>query len=187
MERVQIVGANADAIPEVVVDYAHTPDALEKALTALAPLAKERGGALWCVFGCGGNRDAAKRPLMGAIACRLAARVVVTSDNPRLESPDLILAQILAGAIGHDEIDVIENRAEAIRHAVGSAASNDVVLIAGKGHEDYQDIGGAKFPFSDARHAEAALAARLPFEARPSAPMMTLGDAARLLPAARLV
>ena len=140
-------------LPEVVVDYAHTPDALEKALAALAPLADARGGTLWCVFGCGGNRDAAKRPLMGAIACRLADRVVVTSDNPRLESPDLILAQILAGAIGHDEVDVIENRAEAIRHAVGSAAAADVVLIAGKGHEDYQDIGGAKLPFSDAAHA----------------------------------
>ncbi len=163
--RMQRVGASHAArptppVPEVVVDYAHTPDALEKALAALAPLAKARGGRLWCVFGCGGNRDAAKRPLMGAIACRLAGRVVVTSDNPRLESPDLILAQILAGAIGHDEIDVIEKRAEAIAHAVGSAAAEDVVLIAGKGHEDYQDIGGAKLPFSDAAHAAKALAAR---------------------------
>ena len=132
--RMQRVAASAaqgfgrTAHPEVVVDYAHTPDALEKALAALAPLAHARGGRLWCVFGCGGNRDAAKRPLMGAIACRLADRVVVTSDNPRLESPDLILAQILAGAIGHDEVDVIENRAEAIAHAVGSAAAEDVVL-----------------------------------------------------------
>src|SRR5450432_3716740 len=123
MERVQIVGANADAIPEVVVDYAHTPDALEKALAALRPLAAEHGGRLWCVFGCGGNRDAAKRPLMGAIAIKLAERVVVTSDNPRLESPDFILSQILAGTIGHDEVDVIENRAEAIRHAVTCAAA----------------------------------------------------------------
>ena len=193
MERVQGGRVSADAIPEVVVDYAHTPDALEKALAALAPLAKERGGALWCVFGCGGNRDAAKRPLMGAIACRLAARVVITSDNPRLESPDLILAQILAGAIGHDEVDVIENRAEAIRHAVGSAAPSDVVLIAGKGHEDYQDIGGAKFPFSDARHAADALAARVAPDTSAGAvdrsmpTMLTLGDAARMLPGARQV
>ena len=175
-------------MPEVVVDYAHTPDALDKALAALAPLAKERGGVLWCVFGCGGNRDPAKRPLMGAIACRLAGHVVVTSDNPRLESPDLILAQILVGAIGHDEVDVIENRAEAIRHAVGSAAPADVVLLAGKGHEDYQEIAGARFPFSDVRHAEAALKARLSgAERAPAATMMTLGDAARMLPGARLV
>ena len=188
--------ANVEAGPEVVVDYAHTPDALEKALAALAPLAKARGGRLWCVFGCGGNRDAAKRPLMGAIACRLAGRVVVTSDNPRLESPDLILAQILAGAIGHDEVDVIEKRAEAIAHAVGSAAAEDVVLIAGKGHEDYQDIGGARFPFSDAAQAEKALARRAsaatttPDTATSTATgttMMTLDDAARLLPDARVV
>src|SRR5205814_845196 len=123
--RMQRVLASGGAGPEVVVDYAHTPDALEKALAALSSLARERGGKLWCVFGCGGNRDAAKRPLMGAIACRLAGRVVLTSDNPRHESPDLILAQILAGAVGHDEVDVIENRAEAIRHAVGSAAAED--------------------------------------------------------------
>ena len=191
MQRVRLEPASAGPAaverPEVVVDYAHTPDALDKALAALVPFARARGGKLWCVFGCGGNRDATKRPLMGAIACRLADRVVVTSDNPRFESPDLILAQILAGAIGHDEIDVIENRAEAIRHAVGSAASADVVLIAGKGHEEDQEIAGAKFPFSDSRQAEAALAARLSVGARPSAPMMTLGDAARLLPGARLV
>src|SRR6185369_7409921 len=161
MERVVAEAAEAaETLPEIVVDYAHTPDALEKALAALAPLARARGGKLWCVFGCGGNRDAAKRPLMGAIACRLANRVVLTSDNPRHESPDLVLAQILAGAIGHDEVDVIENRADAIRHAVGSAAAEDVVLLAGKGHEDYQEIAGARLPFSDARHAHAALVAR---------------------------
>jgi murE/murF fusion protein len=186
-------GAQFEALPEVVVDYAHTPDALEKALAALAPLAKARGGRLWCVFGCGGNRDAAKRPLMGAIACRLAGRVVVTSDNPRLESPDLILAQILAGAIGHDEVDVIEKRAEAIAHAIGSAAAEDVVLIAGKGHEDYQDIGGARFPFSDAAQAAKALAGRGSAATTANATtsavttMMTLDDAARMLPDARVV
>ncbi len=192
MQRVAApAGVRPEGVPEVVVDYAHTPDALEKALAALAPLAKARGGTLWCVFGCGGNRDAAKRPLMGAIACRLAGRVVVTSDNPRLESPDLILAQILAGAIGHDEVDVIENRAEAIRHAVGSAAATDVVLIAGKGHEDYQEIAGARFPFSDAAQAAKALAARTAADgagtAAGSTPMMTLDDAARMLPGARIV
>ncbi|MEO8311964.1 MAG: bifunctional UDP-N-acetylmuramoyl-L-alanyl-D-glutamate--2,6-diaminopimelate ligase MurE/UDP-N-acetylmuramoyl-tripeptide--D-alanyl-D-alanine ligase MurF [Caldimonas sp.] len=184
-------GVRPESVPEVVVDYAHTPDALEKALAALAPLAKARGGILWCVFGCGGNRDAAKRPLMGAIACRLAGRVVVTSDNPRLESPDLILAQILAGAIGHDEVDVIENRAEAIAHAVGSAAAADVVLIAGKGHEDYQEIAGARLPFSDAAQAAKALAARTAAGGAAtsvsSTAMMTLDDAARMLPGARIV
>ncbi len=189
MERVRDEAASTTSgdRPEVVVDYAHTPDALDKALAALVPFARARGGRLWCVFGCGGNRDASKRPLMGAIACRLADRVVITSDNPRLESPDLILAQILTGAIGHDEVDVIENRAESIRHAVGSAAGADVVLIAGKGHEEYQDIGGVRFPFSDARQAAGALASWLPAEQRPPAPMATLGELARLLPAARLV
>jgi murE/murF fusion protein len=186
MERVPAGDDSGRGRPEVVVDYAHTPDALDKALAALAPLARQAGGQLWCVFGCGGNRDPGKRPLMGAIACRLADRVVLTSDNPRLESPDFILSQILAGAIGHDEVDVIENRADAIRHAVASAAPNDVVLIAGKGHEDHQDVGGTKFPFSDARHAAEALRERAaPTAAAP--PMATLGELAALLPSARLV
>ncbi len=188
----RIAGGDAAAgQPEVVVDYAHTPDALEKALAALRPLAAERGGRLWCVFGCGGNRDAAKRPLMGAIAIKLAEHVVVTSDNPRLESPDFILSQILVGTIGHDEVDVIENRAEAIRHAVTSAAAADVVLIAGKGHETYQEVAGAKFPFSDAVHAARALAARsagadVASGAR-TATMMTLAEAASGIAGARVV
>ncbi|MEP7302876.1 MAG: bifunctional UDP-N-acetylmuramoyl-L-alanyl-D-glutamate--2,6-diaminopimelate ligase MurE/UDP-N-acetylmuramoyl-tripeptide--D-alanyl-D-alanine ligase MurF [Caldimonas sp.] len=191
--RMQRVASRPEqgAQPEVVVDYAHTPDALDKALAALRPLAQQSGGRLWCVFGCGGNRDAAKRPLMGAIAIRRADRVVVTSDNPRLEAPDFILSQILAGTIGHDEVDVIENRAEAIRHAIASAGPADVVLIAGKGHEDYQDIGGAKFPFSDAAHAAKALAARAATAPQAAsaagAAMMTLAEAAASLPAARLL
>ncbi|CAD5370533.1 UDP-N-acetylmuramoyl-L-alanyl-D-glutamate:meso-diaminopimelate ligase [Rubrivivax sp. A210] len=145
---------------EVVVDYAHTPDALEKALQALRPLASARGGRLWCVFGCGGNRDATKRPLMGAIAKRDADRVVLTSDNPRQEAPGLILAQILAGVTGHDEVAVIEDRRAAIRSAVVGAAPGDVVLLAGKGHEDYQEVAGVKRPFSDAQEAAAALRER---------------------------
>jgi UDP-N-acetylmuramoyl-L-alanyl-D-glutamate--2,6-diaminopimelate ligase len=157
--RMQRVGDGAGA-PQVVVDYAHTPDALDKALAALKPLAADRGGALWCVFGCGGNRDPGKRPLMGAIACRLADRVVVTSDNPRLEPPDFIISQILAGIVGHDEVHVIENRADAVRHAIRDADARDVVLVAGKGHEDYQDVGGVKHPFSDVVEAEAALRER---------------------------
>jgi len=145
---------------EVVVDYAHTPDALEKVLQALRPLAAARGGKLWCVFGCGGNRDATKRPLMGAIAARLADRVVATSDNPRDEAPCFILSQILAGVTGHDEVDVIEGRHEAIAFAVANAAPGDVVLLAGKGHEDYQEIKGVRRPFSDETEARAALARR---------------------------
>jgi UDP-N-acetylmuramoyl-L-alanyl-D-glutamate--2,6-diaminopimelate ligase len=152
-----------DDQPEVVVDYAHTPDALEKTLGALRPLATARGGRLWCVFGCGGNRDATKRPLMGAIAKRDADRVVLTSDNPREEVPALILAQILAGITGmrgHDKVHVIEDRRAAIRLAVQGAAPGDVVLLAGKGHEPYQEIAGVKRPFSDADEAAAALRER---------------------------
>ncbi len=158
VQRVAAADGNDDV--EVVVDYAHTPDALEKALKALRPLAQARGGRLWCVFGCGGNRDATKRPLMGAIAARDADHVVITSDNPRLESPALILAQILAGVTGHDDVDVIEDRRQAIQSAVREAARCDVILLAGKGHEDYQDLGGVKRPFSDVQEAQAALRQR---------------------------
>lgn len=156
--RMQRVG---DGAPEVVVDYAHTPDALEKALAALRPLAVSRGGALWCVFGCGGNRDATKRPLMGGIAARDADRVVVTSDNPRHESPQAILADIAAGIPELQHVDVIADRREAIARAVLSADRRDVVLLAGKGHEDYQEIAGVKQPFSDVVEAERALRRRL--------------------------
>jgi len=150
----------AGAEVEVVVDYAHTPDALEKVLQALRPLATSRGGRLWCVFGCGGDRDHTKRPLMGAIAARGADRVVITSDNPRAEPPAAILAQILAGVPGNDEVAVIEDRREAIGHAVRGAAAGDVVLIAGKGHEDYQEIAGVRRPFSDLAEAGSALQRR---------------------------
>ena len=146
--------------PEVVVDYAHTPDALEKALLALQPLAAQRGGALWCVFGCGGNRDAAKRPLMGALAQRLAAHVVVTSDNPRNEAPGAIVAQIVAGMPVRDNVTVLEDRRAALAHAVGRADVRDVILVAGKGHEDYQEVVGVKQPFSDVVQAQAALRQR---------------------------
>ncbi|MEO8124769.1 MAG: UDP-N-acetylmuramoyl-L-alanyl-D-glutamate--2,6-diaminopimelate ligase [Burkholderiales bacterium] len=153
-------GASAIALPEVVVDYAHTPDAVEKALLALRPFALERGGKLWCVFGCGGNRDASKRPLMGAIAERLADHVILTSDNPRHEAPGFILSQILVGVIGHDDVDVIEERRAAIAHALQAADARDVVLIAGKGHEDYQEVAGARKPFSDIDTARVLLAVR---------------------------
>jgi UDP-N-acetylmuramoyl-L-alanyl-D-glutamate--2,6-diaminopimelate ligase len=158
--RLQRVVEGTVVQPEVVVDYAHTPDALDKVLQALRPLAAARGGRLWCVFGCGGNRDATKRPLMGAIAEKGADRVVVTSDNPRDEPPGVILAQILAGVVGHDAVAVIEDRREAIAHAVGQAATADVVLVAGKGHESTQEIGGRRLPFSDEAECRAALARR---------------------------
>lgn len=156
------------ALPLVVVDYAHTPDALEKALQALRPAAQARGGQLWCVFGCGGDRDPLKRPLMGATADRHADRVVLTSDNPRSEAPCFILSQILAGVPGRDEVDVIEDRREAIGHAVGRAGANDVVLLAGKGHETTQECAGVKTAFSDLDEATAALAARARTGAAPN-------------------
>ena len=149
------------AQPELVVDYAHTPDALEKTLAALRPLAAARGGALWVVFGCGGNRDTSKRPLMGAIAQRLADHVVLTSDNPRDEDPLRILGQIRAG-LQTAPTALIADRAQAIAYAVHHAAAADVVLIAGKGHEDTQEVAGSKRPFVDSAVAAQALAARSP-------------------------
>jgi UDP-N-acetylmuramoyl-L-alanyl-D-glutamate--2,6-diaminopimelate ligase len=158
--RMQQVGGQ-DA-PLVVIDYAHTPDALEKTLDALRPVARERGGALWCVFGCGGDRDPGKRPQMGRIA-QAADHVVVTSDNPRSEEPRAIIAQILAGMDKDSpaQTQAIEDRATAILAAVKHAAKADVILLAGKGHEPYQEIKGRKMPFSDADHAALALSARL--------------------------
>ena len=131
--------------PLAVIDYAHTPHALEQALTAL----REHGGRLWCVFGCGGDRDAGKRPLMGAVAERLADRVIVTDDNPRTEQPDRIVADILAGMRQPATATVVRDRRAAILHALAGAEAGDIVLIAGKGHEDYQIIGVERFPFSD--------------------------------------
>jgi len=157
--RMQQVGGQ-DA-PLVVIDYAHTPDALEKTLQALRQVADERAGQLWCVFGCGGDRDPGKRPQMGAIA-QAADQVVVTSDNPRSEEPHAILEQIVAGmdpaGAPHQ---AIEDRATAILAAVKQANKQDVILLAGKGHEPYQEIKGKKLPFSDADHAALALSARL--------------------------
>jgi UDP-N-acetylmuramoyl-L-alanyl-D-glutamate--2,6-diaminopimelate ligase len=155
--RLQRVGAEGDAI-EAVVDYAHTPDALEQVLAALHPLAQARGGRLVCVFGCGGDRDPAKRPLMGAIATASADRVIVTSDNPRSEDPAAIVAQVMVGAVSPAE--AVVDRREAIRRAVAEAAPGDVVLIAGKGHETTQTIAGVAHPFSDIDEVRAALAAR---------------------------
>ncbi|HYF59312.1 MAG TPA: UDP-N-acetylmuramoyl-L-alanyl-D-glutamate--2,6-diaminopimelate ligase [Burkholderiaceae bacterium] len=145
--------------PLAVVDYAHTPDALASALQALRPVAAARGGRLWCVFGAGGDRDPGKRPLMGAVAERGADRVVLTSDNPRGERPEAILDAI-EGGFSHAPALREVDRARAIAAAIGSADAADVVLIAGKGHESYQEIAGVRRPFDDAEHAARALAAR---------------------------
>ncbi len=143
--------------PLVVIDYAHTPDALEKVLLAIKPVALSRGGRLWCVFGCGGDRDASKRPLMAAIAEKSADQLVVTSDNPRTEDPQLIIDQMLRGLSRPDAVLVQADRAAAIADALRLAQAGDVVLLAGKGHENYQEIKGVKFAFSDRDQAQAVL------------------------------
>ena len=153
--RMERLGGQGE--PLVVVDYAHSPDALENALAALREVAAARQGRLVAVFGCGGDRDQGKRPLMGEVARRLADAVVVTSDNPRREDPAAIIADILPGAPG---ATVIVDRAAAIGQAIGAAGPTDVVLLAGKGHEPYQEVAGVRRPFSDIEQAGAALAAR---------------------------
>lgn len=153
--RMQRLGGGAK--PLVVVDYAHSPDALANALTALREETDVRGGRLVCVFGCGGERDQGKRPLMGEVAARLADRVVLTSDNPRGESPAAIIEEIRVGA---PTAEVVVDRRRAIAAAIAAAAPADVVLLAGKGHEAYQEIAGAFHPFSDLVEAEAALVTR---------------------------
>lgn len=153
--RMQVVGGIGE--PMIVVDYAHTPDALAKVLEAVKGSAEARAGRLVCVFGCGGDRDPGKRPLMGAVAAQWADRVVVTSDNPRSESPEAIIAAILAGAGASLESE--PDRAAAIARAILEAGPDDVVVIAGKGHEPYQEIQGQRYPFSDLAQARAGLEA----------------------------
>ncbi|WP_409525286.1 UDP-N-acetylmuramoyl-L-alanyl-D-glutamate--2,6-diaminopimelate ligase [Nitrincola sp. MINF-07-Sa-05] len=145
--------------PVVLIDYAHTPDALYQALKALT-VHRSGKGRLWCVFGCGGDRDTGKRPEMGRIASELADQVVVTSDNPRTEDPAQILTQIAAGIPAKASFSIEVDRAKAIEMAVMQAGSEDIVLIAGKGHEDYQEIHGQRHPFSDQKYALAALQKR---------------------------
>ncbi len=142
--------------PSVVVDYAHTPDALEKVLVALREVIAADGGKLVCVFGCGGDRDRGKRPMMGTVAAKLADVCIVTSDNPRSESPHDIIAAIVSGMREHG-YQIIEDRAAAIAQAIHGAHAADTVLVAGKGHETYQEIKGVKYPFSDAEVAQSAL------------------------------
>jgi UDP-N-acetylmuramoyl-L-alanyl-D-glutamate--2,6-diaminopimelate ligase len=152
--RLERLGGGTE--PLVVIDYAHTPDALEKALEALRPVvaAEHR---LICVFGCGGDRDVGKRPIMGATAARLADHVIVTSDNPRSEDPTQIIAHVLDGIPGR-EAEAFEDRQVAIFSAVHHARPGDVVLLAGKGHETYQEMAGTRVPFSDREVARTALA-----------------------------
>jgi len=146
-----------DSLPLVVIDYAHTPDALEQALTSLRA---HCAGELVCVFGCGGERDAGKRPQMAAIAEALADRVVVTDDNPRGEDGDAIVADVVAGFARPRRARIERDRARAIAHAIGAAQPGDIVLIAGKGHEPYQEIGGVRHPFDDAGVARGVLERR---------------------------
>lgn len=154
--RMQLLGGNQS--PLVVVDYAHSPDALEKVLGTLRHTADARGGMLVCLFGCGGDRDPGKRPQMGAIAERLADQVVLTSDNPRSEDPQAIIAAIAGGMRNAPQIQ--PDRAAAIRRVIAAAAVQDVILLAGKGHEPYQEIAGVRLPFSDLDMARQALMER---------------------------
>ena len=153
MERVDVKGE----VPAVYIDYAHTPQAIDVALSALRAHCK---GKLWCVFGCGGDRDSGKRPQMGSVAERRGDRIVITSDNPRGEDPAAIIDDIVAGLAHPDRATVITDRAAAIAYAVSEAASVDVILVAGKGHEDYQLIGDQRIDFSDFGAAFANLSQR---------------------------
>lgn len=152
--RMQRLGGGA--APLVVVDYAHTPDALEKVLEALRPHVR---GRLLCLFGCGGDRDRGKRPLMAEVAERHADGVVVTDDNPRSEDPLEILAEIRAGFTRPETVQFMSGRGQAIASLIAGARADDIVLLAGKGHEDYQEINGVRQPFSDLDEATKALAA----------------------------
>jgi UDP-N-acetylmuramoyl-L-alanyl-D-glutamate--2,6-diaminopimelate ligase len=159
--HVEAVSRNKD-LPLVFVDYAHTPDALEKTLVALRAITQRRQGRLWCVFGAGGDRDKGKRPLMAKAAEQFADVVVVTSDNPRSESPAAIIADIAEGfsAKAISQLHRIENRKASIAFAVKMANASDVLLVAGKGHENYQEVLGVKSPFSDYAIASESLIAR---------------------------
>ncbi|MHB8474951.1 MAG: UDP-N-acetylmuramoyl-L-alanyl-D-glutamate--2,6-diaminopimelate ligase [Steroidobacteraceae bacterium] len=151
--RMEVVAPAVPDKPVTVVDYAHTPDALAKALSALR---EHCTGALWCVFGCGGDRDPGKRPLMGGIADELADQIIVTDDNPRSENPETITRAISGGIKAH-AARIIHDRGEAIGTALKEAGARDIVLIAGKGHEDYQIYGATRRSFSDRREAQRCL------------------------------
>lgn len=153
--RMEIIGDSSDIT--AVVDYAHTPDGLRSALTGLR---EHFSGKIWCVFGCGGNRDKGKRPMMGEVAETHADELVIADDNPRNEEGDEIVQHILSGITNKSDVTVMRDRAKAIAYAISHAASGDVVLVAGKGHETYQDIGGNRLIFSDANQVRLALQKR---------------------------
>jgi len=162
LERVAAVPGRLEPVDEgqpfqILVDYAHTPDALERALEAVRAF---RPARVLCVFGCGGDRDRGKRPLMGAVAARLADRVILTSDNPRSEDPQAILREIEAGVAGASNVRTVADRAEAIDAAIRDAVPGDALLIAGKGHETYQILGSRTLPFDDREVAREALRRR---------------------------
>jgi UDP-N-acetylmuramoyl-L-alanyl-D-glutamate--2,6-diaminopimelate ligase len=143
--RMEVLGGPPNK-PWVVVDYAHTPDALQRVLTTLEAAVT---GEIWCVFGCGGDRDRGKRPLMGTVAADLADRIVLTNDNPRSEDPARIVADIRAGIADHPRVNVIHDRRAALAAAIDRARVGDVVLVAGKGHEAEQVVGSERRVFSD--------------------------------------
>jgi UDP-N-acetylmuramoyl-L-alanyl-D-glutamate--2,6-diaminopimelate ligase len=153
--RMEIIGSSDELT--CIVDYAHTPDGLKSALTAIRD---HFDGKVWCVFGCGGNRDRGKRPMMGEIARAYANRLIITDDNPRKESGEEIVKHILSGIEESSDVSVIRDRAQAIQFAIESARPEDIVLVAGKGHENYQDIGGRRTVFSDANQVRLALQKR---------------------------
>ena len=164
--RMNRLGGDATT-PLAVIDYAHTPDALQQALTSLRAHARAQ---VICVFGCGGERDTGKRAQMGAIAERHADLVIVTDDNPRGEDGDAIVADILAGCADVARVVVQRDRAAAIARAIGDAGTDDIVLIAGKGHEPYQEIGGVQYPFDDTEVAREQLQARASRTGRQGSP-----------------
>ena len=163
--RMECQGATDE--PLVVVDYAHTPDALEKALMALRPYAALSNGRLISIFGCGGDRDKGKRPLMGAVSAKLADQTVVTNDNPRSEAPAAIIGQIIAGIPADRVFHIEADRALAIQQSIFAAQDGDIVLIAGKGHESFQEVAGTRYPFSDRLCVKTALAHRRNTRVRP--------------------
>lgn len=153
--RMQIVGDTAEIT--ALVDYAHTPDGLRSALKGLRD---HFSGNIWCVFGCGGNRDKGKRPIMGEIAEAFADKVIIADDNPRNEEGDKIVEHIQSGMKSPEQTVVLRDREKAIAYAIGNAEPGDVVLVAGKGHETYQDVGGSRLIFSDTNQVRLALQAR---------------------------
>lgn len=155
--RMELVHGKAAQSPMAIVDFAHTPDALEKTLIALRKIADKRSGKLWCVFGCGGERDNTKRPIMGRVAEQFADEVMVTSDNPRSENPERIISEILSGCKMPEKIQSNSDRATAILQVIRQANHADIVLVAGKGHEDVQEISGKRQAFSDQLHLQLAM------------------------------